>query len=465
MIGCGNMLIRLVNLSLENFKCVKNGEFELSNKICDKDSSIYNPDILGFYGQNGSGKSSGIEALAVLKALLSGSILKEKICEYMNVDSNHLKITASFLMMESNYGSKKWNIDYCVILKRRINSMALYVAEEEVAYSITSDAEEDKQSKLRIKYEYKEDVKSFIIPNSRMVNIISLNKDNLINLNVLKKECYDNCKSYLFHKQFIDIVDNDFKYILQNMANYAQFNIMIVNNFDLGLISLNYINIKIFGKNSNDHHVNGTWFVELFKEGYIEKRLYEPFSKVLNQINLVINSFIPDFKIDCIWNESIDEKGNEIMKYEFLSIRDGRNKIPLRCESDGIKKLISICNGLISFYNEPSFLLAIDEFDSGIFEYLLGEILEVLKSGSGQLIFTAHNLRPLEVLDTKNIILTTTDENERYIKYNNLHPTNNPRDKYLRYIFLGDYKKPLYLQTQTSKLSYALRKAGQIEIK
>ena len=39
----------------------------------------------------------------------------------------------------------------------------------------------------------------------------------------------------------------------------------------------------------------------------------------------------------------------------------------------------------------------IDELDSGIYEYLLGECLEVMQDkAKGQLIFTSHNLRPLE---------------------------------------------------------------------
>ena len=37
----------------------------------------------------------------------------------------------------------------------------------------------------------------------------------------------------------------------------------------------------------------------------------------------------------------------------------------------------------------------IDELDSGIYEYLLGECLEVMQDkAKGQLIFTSHNLRP-----------------------------------------------------------------------
>ena len=63
-------------------------------------------------------------------------------------------------------------------------------------------------------------------------------------------------------------------------------------------------------------------------------------------------------------------------------------------------------------FNNPSVCMVVDEFDSGIFEYLLGEILQIIReSGKGQLIFTSHNLRPLEMLDTNALIFTTTNAN------------------------------------------------------
>ncbi len=69
----------------------------------------------------------------------------------------------------------------------------------------------------------------------------------------------------------------------------------------------------------------------------------------------------------------------------------------------GIKKIVSILQLLIVVYNNPSITVAIDELDSGIFESLLGELLNIIsEKGKGQLIFTSHNLRPLS--DQQSII-------------------------------------------------------------
>ena len=56
--------------------------------------------------------------------------------------------------------------------------------------------------------------------------------------------------------------------------------------------------------------------------------------------------------------------------FELISERDGFS-IPLRFESAGIRKIISTLSLLITVYNNPDMTVAIDEIDSGIFEYLL----------------------------------------------------------------------------------------------
>ena len=58
----------------------------------------------------------------------------------------------------------------------------------------------------------------------------------------------------------------------------------------------------------------------------------------------------------------------------------------------------------------------VDELDSGIYEYLLGECLEVMQDkAKGQLIFTSHNLRPLEILENDSLLYTTVNSENCYI--------------------------------------------------
>ena len=114
-------------------------------------------------------------------------------------------------------------------------------------------------------------------------------------------------------------------------------------------------------------------------------------------------------------------------------------------------------------YNESSITVAIDELDSGVFEYLLGEILSIIsEKGCGQLIFTSHNLRPLETLDRGFIAFTTTNPNNRYIRMTNIKTNNNLRDFYYRDIVLGEQNEPVYETTNNAEIALAFREAGEL---
>ena len=136
--------------------------------------------------------------------------------------------------------------------------------------------------------------------------------------------------------------------------------------------------------------------------------------------------------------------------------------LPFDCESEGIKKIVSVLQILILMYNEPSVTVAIDELDSGVFEYLLGELLGIIADGGrGQLIFTSHNLRPLETLDKQFIVFTSTDSNNRYVRMRGVKETNNLRSLYFRSIVLGDSETGLYEYTSNGEIAYAMRRAGE----
>ena len=156
------------------------------------------------------------------------------------------------------------------------------------------------------------------------------------------------------------------------------------------------------------------------------------------------------------------DSGEDGSRIELLSVREGIPPIPIRMESEGIIKIISILNALIQAFGNPSICLVIDELDAGIFEYMLGELLDIFhKSAKGQLIFTSHNLRALEMLDKDSIMFSTTNPDRRYIHMKHLKSSNNLRDVYLRSITLGGQDEVIYEETDSLKIARAFRKAGR----
>ena len=179
-------------------------------------------------------------------------------------------------------------------------------------------------------------------------------------------------------------------------------------------------------------------------------------------IYIVLKQIIPGLTIGVEEVESDILPNNKVGSKIYLVSNKNSQKIALANESDGIKKIVSILQLLIVVYNKPQITVAIDELDSGVFEYLLGELLRIIsEKGKGQLIFTSHNLRPLETLDKGFIAFTTTNPSNRYIRFSNVKSNNNLRDFYYRDIILGEQSEIVYEHTNNYEIALAFREAGE----
>lgn len=182
-------------------------------------------------------------------------------------------------------------------------------------------------------------------------------------------------------------------------------------------------------------------------QSYKERRLDALKATVAN-MSPVLAALVPGLRLGVVeLGRSLDPDGDIAVQAEITCTR-GDATVPLRCESEGIKKLVSILTLLIDVYAKPGACVAIDELDSGVFEFLLGEILQVLQDhGRGQLVFTAHNLRPLEVLGKGSLVFTTTNPQNRYVSFKGARDASNLRNQYLRAINLGGQPETVYEPT------------------
>ena len=246
---------------------------------------------------------------------------------------------------------------------------------------------------------------------------------------------------------------------------YASMDLFVIKNSHSGIISLSELiplSFKI-GEGST-RIVKGEAEIRLDQPTLFPMVGYKDVVALIGQLNVVLKTIVPDLKIEVKeYGEQAGDFGEPCMRFELLA-HSGNTLLPLRNESEGIKKIISILSALISFYNRENTTVLVDELDAGIFEYLLGELLVVLKeNGRGQLIFTSHNLRPIEVLDKECIYFTTVNPTNRYVRLTNAKSGENLRDFYYRAIQLGGQKEKLYDETNLSELSLAFRIAGKDE--
>jgi len=450
-----NDIARLLSVELSGFKNVKHGCFEMPHML---DDSFTEPtsEILGIYGQNGSSKTAVLEALDFLRRILLGQSLPNDTAQFICNKCHYTCLDFSFFVSANG---REYVILYTIVLCKFEEGHA-DIKSERLCYSTLTDGKRGRINQL-VHYDAEEDYSKFK-PSTRYNELLKVNKINDLNIKLARLVAKKEHKSFIFSEEFHEAwgnPENDsiWKDIIAVLHNYSYFDFFVFLAHERWPISANAI-IPFTFKSKDSI---GILPVLLTEPTVFEETMFNTFKSVLINTNSVINSIIPGFSIDIInHGPQLTEEGKDGVRFELVSIRDGE-KIPLRYESEGIKRIIAVLNIIIAAYNNPSILVAIDELDAGIFEYLLGQVLKVFsETGKGQLIFTSHNLRPLELIDKQSVLFTTTNPNNRYIRLSNIKTTNNLRDVYYRSIDVGGQKEELYDPTEASTIRMALRKAG-----
>lgn len=165
----------------------------------------------------------------------------------------------------------------------------------------------------------------------------------------------------------------------------------------------------------------------------------------IDKLNIVLPNLIPHLTLGLqVIGSHLNRKNEVVAECELVSHKNEEN-IPLSKESVGIKKLLSITSLFLQSFHHPSSMIVIDDLDTCIFEYLLGEVLRIMmRQGKGQFLFTAHNLRVLEVLDQNQVIFTTTNNENRYVYLTHVRKNENLRQYYIRNILIDEQKETLY---------------------
>ena len=276
-----------------------------------------------------------------------------------------------------------------------------------------------------------------------------------------KKTAADNSRSFIFSKKTLEIFKDSGLYsvylqTILELRYYATLFLYVIDTKSSGLIRLNF-SLPLFTR-------TGLLQLDVRRSNTFTNDALPIVESDIKRVSDVLGQLVPGLSIGFKKiADTLTKSGENASIVMLVANRNGK-ELPLRDESDGIRKIISILSLLIATYNDQSFTLAVDEFDAGVFEYLLGEILQILEeSGKGQFIFTSHNLRPLEVIDKKFLVFTTTNPNNRYYRLKNIGNSNNLRDSYFREIILGEQDEEIYSKTKKYRIVAALRKAGKEE--
>ena len=455
-------IVRLSIVMMTNIKNVKNGTIYMPNTV-NKILSADKAEILGIYGQNGSGKTAIVDALYFLQKVMVGADLDQSLEDYMTIDSDTAEIFADFNIFMDGI---VFEIGYTLSLSREEKEI---VINREILRSAKN--ENGIRTNKTTFMDYQRDQTDVIFkPQKRLDEILEANKEIKTDLIVARKMAEKSNCSYIFGESSREIFCREYKngfqqfsVIISSLFEFALKDLFVIRNTHSGVISANFVLPMAFRIENDNIGAKGDFAVPLTEPILVDEERKNLLETIVEQINIVLYTIIPGLQVTIknYGKQSLDN-GEEGWKLELMSKREGMKEIPIRMESEGIIKIISILNALIQAFGNPSICLVIDELDSGIFEYMLGELLDIFKkSAKGQLIFTSHNLRALEMIDKESIMFSTTNPDNRYIHMKNVRESNNLRNMYIRSITLGGQSEQIYEETDSLKIARAFRKAGR----
>lgn len=461
--------VRIENVEIINFKNVRYGFLDFENTRKPFKSSV-----LGLYGQNGSGKTALMDALSLLKLTLSGKTIPAYFADYVHVDASFATLKFSF-RVQNKETKAEYHASYEFNIRKDIDESLQNISQNDVinekhkatifdevlSYSYVCGEEKVKRSTL---VDTRTD--EVFLPESKYKVLVGTGKKKKTDLLTAKLFASATSRTFVFSPELLNSIRQNCKEqrhldLYEALVWFGNYELFIFNTANSGLISMNALPLS-FKYNENGKAAIGSLMIRLNEPSSVPQEALDIVKNVVANMNVVLTQLVPGLTI------SVRELGTELSKgggtnarIQLMSHKNSK-EIPLQYESEGIKKIISILQLLIVVYNKDSITVAVDELDSGVFEYLLGELLRIIsEKGKGQLIFTSHNLRPLETLDKGFIAFTTTNPDNRYIRLKDIKTNNNLRDFYYRDIVLGEQEEPVYEPTNNYEIALAFREAGE----
>lgn len=441
--------ISIKEMNIENYKNIEKGTIEsLDLKKIKKDPNMKENHVLGIYGQNGSGKTAVIEVLAILKLVLSGECLPTSVFEGISFDKEVATFGFTFFI---EIREQVYLVYYSFELIKRKK----LVQNEKIKLKQYANG----WSKTRTILETSVDSNSVLTPKKLETRIKKYEHDSYLNMRVYKELVSKLSCSYLFYEESFQLLKAVFKQeeieeVLICLQHFGKHCLIILQNLYQGLKEIALI--REYDKERI--HLN------LLESNTANESTFTLINKMLHQLNKVFKPIIPEMELIIHTHHTKIIENEKQIVFEVFSSKEGY-LLPLAKESSGIKKILSILNALIIMFNNPNITLAIDELDSGIFEFLLGELLRVIEeSNQGYLFFTSHNLRALERLNKESIVFTTTNKKQRFVRLTKIRNTSNLREQYFRNLILKEQKEELYQEGNPYEIKHFLKKAYYDEL-
>lgn len=456
--------MRLVELELTHVRNVEHG-------VVTFDDLESGGSLTGLYGQNGSGKTTVIDVIGALDLLMSGEPLPASYADLIDVATGTATIRALIRINDNSY------IEYAVDLRRDDTKDAtVHVTDETLRMG------GDRRRMGRVLLSHTTGPKG----HARTPEYLwrGLRTIPGVNDDLLRTEdrAYLNRTSFVFSPKaaYDDSHELVLSWLSDEAANtgmsakanayakqrlkplaeaierlhaWACHDVLIATTGRGATAAYRYVPLSL--------ETGREIMFDLIGRNLCRAPVAEAVRKTVRMLDDVMQALIPGLRVELRETPAESaEDGTPQVRLEMFSIR-GERTIPFRCESEGVIRLAGLVSFLVRAFNEPDALVAIDEIDAGVFELLLGDMMSQMRDGmEGQLVFTAHDLRAVELLPAKCIRLTTTDPDDRFMTFPRLTGTDNPRRHLLGAGIAGWEFKGVYDAPLPYAFSGALYEAG-----
>lgn len=382
------MRFYLHNLIVSGIKNIKEPlKLNFYNKILIKPIKLEGTNIKAIYGANGVGKSAIIHAIDIYQNLITRQDYlftdraKFKLSELINKETKTFNLEISFFVFdnETNFLEK---YRHEIVIKEK--NEVFYIEKEKLIKILTKTEKRVVEIKNGKIYE------GLLSEKAKEPFVNKLDRRSIVEVFIseIYKKNHD-AESYI----------NIFPFVCLGFHIY-------VNTEDIDKHEL-YFSILEKTKGNKEISFDYQYKISSRYTYIISKNNKKLLIKEFKETEEFIKIFKPDLlKIDLKFKED-----KEFLYVDPYFIYDNY-KIHLEFESAGIKKLTKLFK-LLKLKEEGN-IVFIDDFDSNINDVYLIKLLEYFKeSENGQLVFTTHNISPMEVLSDNKHSIDFITENKK----------------------------------------------------
>ena len=321
----GNIVVRLSSLTLKNIKNVKNGIIimPLAN---ERKFECSRAEILGIYGQNGSGKTAIVDALYFLQGIITGEELDQRIIDYIDTDSANAEINAEFKIFGDNV---LYEVGYHIIFSKIDDGVI--IEREYLNCAINKDGNRTNKNVFMDYQRTQTDV--VFKPLKRVEELVGKDKNVKMDLIVARKIAEKSNCSYIFGKDSREIFfkkNSEFKnysIVIHALFDFALKDLFVIRSSHSGLISANFLLPMAFRIEKEKTGMKGDFAVPLMEPVILDikkkdiRDIYSEYNGIQEADQNTAEQMMNRMK------EIIKQNGNPVIGSDHYSVMDNYQKM------------------------------------------------------------------------------------------------------------------------------------------